>query len=151
MGFLWGVSSSEGDDEDSNTGGISNIRYHGTTYSLRPFIKNLLPLSENRRFNLMVQTEPGFGIDQSIEETTTNEIVTHKLAREWGMGSGVRPGLLAFVLKNFAVETSVNVAGAKYTITEINSTNAPDTKVQSGSLDVKIDLLQLNLGFIGYF
>jgi len=67
------------------------------------------------------------------------------------MGLGVRPGLLAFVLKNFAVETSVNVAGAKFTVTEINSTNAPDTKVQSGSLDVKFDLLQLYLGFIGYF
>jgi hypothetical protein len=151
LGFLWGVTNREGDYEDPNTGDISNIRFHSTSYSLRPFIKNHLPLNPNRRFNLVVQTELGVAIDQSIEESTANKIVTRKLTKEWGMGLGVRPGLLAFIMKNFAVEASVNIAGIGFSVTEINQTNEPDVNIRSADLDLKIDLLQLNLGFIAYF
>lgn len=151
MGFLWGVTNREGDYEDPNTGDVSNIKLHSTSYSLRPFIKNHLPLNANRRFNLVVQTELGFAIDQSIEETNANEIITRKLTKEWSVGLGVRPGLLAFIVNNFAVEASVNIAGIGVTVKEVNQTDEPDVNVSSANLDLKIDLLQLNLGFIAYF
>ena len=151
VGFLLGATNREGDYEDPNSGDISNIKFHSTSYSVRPFIKNHLPLTPNKRFNLVVQTELGFFIDQSIEETTTSDIVTRKLTDEWGLGLGIRPGLLAFVMRNFAVEASVNVAGIGFTVTEITQTDMPDVNVSSANLDLKIDLLQLNLGFITYF
>jgi len=151
VGFLVGATNREGDYEDPNSGDISNIKFHSASYSVRPFIKNHLPLTPNKRFNLVVQTELGFFIDQSIEETTTNEIVTRKLTDEWGLGLGIRPGLLAFVMRNFAVEASVNIAGIGFTVTEITQTDMPDVNVSSANLDLKIDLLQLNLGFITYF
>jgi hypothetical protein len=150
VGFLWGVTNREGDYEDPNSGDVSNIKFHSTSYSLRPFVKNHLPLSPSKRFNLVVQTEIGFAIDQSLEEVTTGDIVTRKNTREWGIGIGMRPGMLAFVMKNFAVEASVNVAGVGFRVTDIKETGKPDVNVRSAELDLKIDLLQLNLGFITY-
>ena len=151
VGFLWGETNREGDYEDPNSGDISNKKYHSTSYSVRPFVKNHLPLGPSKRFNLVVQTELGFVMDQSIEESTTSDIVTRKLTNEWGFGLGVRPGLLAFVMKNFAVEASVNVAGIGFLVTDIKQTNEPDVSVRAAELDLKIDILQLNLGFITYF
>jgi hypothetical protein len=136
MGFLWGVTNREGDYENSD-GEISNIKLHSTSYSLRPFIKNHLPLGPSKRFNLVVQTELGFVIDQSIEETTTGDIVTRKLTDEWGFGLGVRPGLLAFVMKNFAVEATVNVAGIGFRVTDIKQTDEPDVSVRSARTGLK--------------
>lgn len=151
VGFGWGVTNRDGLYEDPNTGDISNVQYYATRYSIRPFIKNHLPITPNQRFNLVVQTELRFTLDQSIEETEVNEIVTRSLRDEYGFGIGVRPGLLAFVMKNFAVEASVNVAGIGFSVTEVSSTGQPDVSVQSANLDLRIDILQLNLGFITYF
>jgi hypothetical protein len=151
LGFLWGVTNRSGDYLDPNSGDLSNVQFRRTSYSFRPFIKNHLPLDRNRRFNLVVQTEMGFSINQSIEESVTNEIVTRKLENELVAGIGVRPGLLAFIMKNFAVEVSVNIAGLGFSVKEISTTDEPDVKVQSAELDLKIDILQLNLGFISYF
>jgi len=55
------------------------------------------------------------------------------------------------VVKNFAVEATVNLAGVGFTVSGIKQTDAPDVYVRSADLDLKIDLLQLNLGFISYF
>jgi len=151
LGLMVGATNREGDYEDPNSGDISNIKFHSTSYSVRPFIKNHLPLTPNKRFNLVIQTELGFFIDQSIEETNTNDIITRKLTDEWGLSLGIRPGLLAFVMRNFAVEASVNIAGIGVTVTEITQTDMPDVIVSSADLDLKIDLLQLNLGFVTYF
>jgi hypothetical protein len=150
VGFLWGVTNREGDYEDPNSGDVSNIKFHSTSYSVRPFVKNHLPLSPSKRFNLVVQTEIGFEINQSLEETTIGDIVTRKQSQEWGLGIGMRPGILAFVMKNAAVEASVNVAGIGFRVNEITETGKPDTNVRSAELDLKIDILQLNLGFITY-
>lgn len=151
LGFLWGVTNRTGEYKDPNTGDISDIQYYGTRYSIRPFIKNHLPLTPNRRFNLVVQTELRFSLNQSIEEIDLNEIVTRIYRDEWGLGIGVRPGLLAFVMNNFAVEASVNVAGIGFSVLEVNETGMPDVNVSSANLDLKIDILQLNLGFVTYF
>jgi hypothetical protein len=151
LGFVWGVTNRTGEYEDANTGDISDIQYHGTRYSIRPFIKNHLPLTPNRRFNLVVQTELRFSLNQAIEETDLNEIVTRTYREEWGLGIGVRPGLLAFVMNNFAVEASVNVAGIGFSVLEVNETGKPDVNISSANLDLKIDILQLNLGFVTYF
>lgn len=151
MGFIWGVTDRVGDYLDPNSGEVSNTRFYRTSYSIRPFIKNHLPLDRNRRFNLVVQTELGFNLNQSIEETDLNQVVTRNLNREWGLNLGVRPGFLAFIIKNFAVEASVNVAGIGFTVQTIEQTDQPDVEITSADLDLRIDLLQLNLGFISYF
>lgn len=151
LGLVWGVTNREGDYKDPNSGDISDIQFHSTSYSVRPFMKNHLPLSPNRRFNLVVQTELGFTIDQSIQQTRIDEVITRSLKKEWGMGLGIRPGLLVFVLKNAAMEASVNIAGIGFSVSETNETDKPDAIVKSADLDLKIDLLQLNLGFITYF
>jgi hypothetical protein len=151
LGFLWGNTNREGDYDDPNSGEMSRIKYHSSIYSFRPFVKNHLPLDKNRRFNIVVQTELGFSIEQSIEETVTNEVVTRKLSKERLYGLGIRPGLLAFMVKNFGVEASVNLAGIGFTVLESSQTDKPDTKIKTADLSLKIDLLQLNLGFVTYF
>ena len=151
LGLVWGETNREGDYEDPNSGDISDVQFHSTSYSVRPFMKNHLPLSANRRFNLVVQTELGFSLDQSIQQTRIEEVITRSLKKEWGMGLGIRPGLLVFVLKNSAMEASVNIAGIGFSVSEIKETDKPDAIVKSADLDLKIDLLQLNLGFITYF
>lgn len=151
IGFLWGNTNREGDYIDPNTGDISNIRYHSSSYSFRPFVKNHLPLDRNRRFNIVIQTELGFSLEQSIEETTTGDIVTRQLSTTQKYGVGLRPGLLAFLVRNFGVEASVNLAGIGYSIQKSTQTGQPDSWVNTADLSLKIDLLQLNLGFVTYF
>lgn len=117
----------------------------------RPFIKNYVPLGSSRRFNIINQTELSFSLQQSIKESLVDDEITRTLSRTYVAGIGIRPGISVFVIDNFAIETTVNVAGIKYTYQKSETTNQTPTIVKQGLIDLKIDIIQLNLGFFVYF
>jgi hypothetical protein len=53
-------------------------------------------------------------------------------------------------MRNVAFETTLNVAGVKYSYEKIKTTNLPDAKSETASIDFKIDILQLNIGIFVY-
>jgi hypothetical protein len=149
LSLLYGQSKSDGTYENSD-GQLYTEKFFGTQYSFRPFLKNLLPLDKKGRFNLITQIEFWNQIDQGITETVINDEVTRKQSIKYTGLLGVRPGINLFVIKNVAFESTLNVAGVKYTREKIKTTGLPDSVTETGSIDFKIDLLQLNLGIFVY-
>jgi hypothetical protein len=134
-----------------NTDGDSyNEDFYGSQYSFTPFLKNLTPLDKKGRFNIITQIEFSNRIDQGITQTVLNDELTRKLSLKYTGLLGVRPGISVFVLRNVAFETTLNVAGVKYSYEKIKTTNLPDAKSETASIDFKIDILQLNIGIFVY-
>ncbi len=150
LGLEYGQTSRKGDYINSDDGSLSDVQFFQTSFSVRPFVKNHLPLDQIGRFNLINQTELIVELDQSITETTTNRVVTRQLSSSQVYGLGLRPGIMVFIVKNFAVEASVNLAGISFSNSTIKRTDFPDEVVRNASIDFKIDLLKLNLGFLIY-
>jgi hypothetical protein len=79
-----------------------------------------------------------------------NEELTRKQSLKYTGSLGVRPGISVFVLQNVAFETTLNVAGVRYSYEKSQTTNQPDSKTETASIDFKIDILQLNIGIFVY-
>lgn len=124
--------------------------YFGTQYTFTPFLKNLTPLDKKGRFNIITQIELSSQIEQGLTETILNEELTRKQSVKYTGSLGVRPGISVFVLQNVAFETTLNVAGVRYSYEMTETTNQPDSKTESASIDFKIDILQLNIGIFVY-
>ena len=150
LGLEYGQTSRKGDYINTDDGSLSEVQFFQTSFSFRPFVKNHLPLDRIGRFNLINQTELIVELDQSITETTTDRVVTRQISNSQVYGLGLRPGIMVFIVKNFAVEASVNLAGVNFSNSTIKRTDAPDEVVRKASIDFKIDLLKLNLGFLIY-
>ena len=150
LGLEYGQTSRKGDYINADDGSLSEVQFFQTSFSLRPFVKNHLPLDHKGRFNLINQTELILELDQSITETTKNRVVTRQISNSRVYGIGLRPGVMAFVVNNFAVEASVNLAGINFSNSTIERTDMPDETVRKASIDFKIDILKLNLGFLIY-
>jgi hypothetical protein len=149
LSLLYGQSKSDGTYENSD-GQLYNEQFFGNQYSFRPFLKNLTPLDKKGRFNIVTQIEFWNQIDQGITQTIINEEVTRKQSVKYTGLLGVRPGISVFVLQNVAFETTLNVAGVKYSYEKNTTTNLPDSKTTTASVDFKIDILQLNIGIFVY-
>lgn len=149
LSLLYGQSSREGTYENSD-GQLYTEEFFGNQYSFRPFLKNLTPLDKRGRFNIITQIELWNQIDQGITQTVINEEVTRKQSVKYTGLLGIRPGIGVFVIRNVTFETTLNVAGVKYTWEKISTTGLPDAVSNSGNIDLKIDLLQLNMGIFVY-
>jgi len=124
--------------------------FFGTQYAFTPFLKNLTPIDKKGRFNIITQIELSNQIDQGITQTVLNEELTRKQSLKYTGSLGVRPGISVFVLQNVAFETTLNVAGISYSYEKIQTTNQPNSKTETASIDFKIDILQLNIGIFVY-
>jgi|GEM_PF-2442762 len=149
LALQYGQSKKSGLYKNSD-GEIYSEDYYGNQYSFCPFIKNLTPLDKKGRFNIITQIELWNQVEQSITQTILNETVTRKNSVKYTGLLGVRPGISVFVLQNVAFETTLNVAGVKYSYEKIKTTDKPDTKTETANIDFKIDILQLNIGIFVY-
>ena len=149
MGILYGESRKSGIYENSD-GELYNEDFYGNSYSFRPFLKNLTPLDKNGRFNIVTQIELWYQYDQGITQTVLNENVTRKYSTGHTGLIGLRPGINVFVIRNIAVETTLNVAGVKYSFEKSEVTDQPEARRETATIDFKIDILQLNIGIFVY-
>ncbi len=125
--------------------------FYGTRYSFTPFLKNVTPVDKNGRFNIITQIEFQNEIDQGITQTIIDEELTRKQSVKYTGLLGVRPGISIFMLGNVAFETTLNVAGIKYSYEKVTATGKPDAVTEDASINFKIDILQLNIGVFVYF
>lgn len=122
----------------------------GNLYSFTPLLKNFTPIDKNGRINIITQIEFKNQIEQGTMQTILNETLTRKQSLKYTGSLGIRPGISVFVIKNVAFETTVNLAGIEYSYEKVKSTDQPDANTTSASFDLKIDILQLNIGFFVY-
>lgn len=120
-------------------------------WGLYASMKNYLPLDKNHRFYLYNLVLLGGQIDNKLTESTTLNMLTRTTVKDRMIQLRLVPGLMVNVVKGFALEAGVDIAGiqASWSQTEVNGN--PSTKKSEVSADLTINLLRLSLGFYYYF
>ncbi|TNF43030.1 MAG: hypothetical protein EP311_04080 [Cytophagales bacterium] len=149
IGLLYGSRKDESIQQSSD-GVISNVNSAERKFEIRPYVKNFIPLGESNRFYIVIPTELQIGFGNGIQETTTDGVLTREFTDGIYYGLGMRPGMLVFIHENFGFEVNVGALGISRTIITSEATGLPDSKVNSGDLSLKINLLELSLGFSIY-
>jgi hypothetical protein len=150
MGILYG-NKQEDNVQQASDGTLTANQIANRYYAFRPFVKNFIPLGNNNRFFIVVPTELQIGFGNQVKESTTNSILTRTYTQSQFYGLAMRPGLLAFIHKNFGFEVNVGAFGLSTSVDKISTTNQPDGRVVKNDLDLKINILNLSLGFAAYF
>jgi len=135
----------ENDDEIT-----SNRLQQGFTFA--PNLRNYIPLGKGQ-LQILVQTEVGFTLGESLERVYY-ENEQDKIEGDFlEVSLGVSPGVVLFFDKNWAFETTVGIAGLSTRIEEetVNNDRANRQRVSQTDIDLRINLLQLNLGVAFYF
>ncbi len=148
LSYDWFRNNQLNEDGDGIQTEVKDAR---TSITGAVFIKNYIPLSPGGRFNLYNITGLAFEARRSNTETFSQEILNRKYTEAYSISLGISPGMQVFVMKGFAAEVGVNVAGVSTTTTKTKINGESGSVVQSGVLDLKINLLSLKLGFFYYF
>lgn len=127
-------------------------RIFSNGYGISPFLRNYISLDKGKRFFLVNETQLLFVFSNRIKETLdTQDLLTRTFTRTQEYGIGMRPGIVVMVQKNFAFETTVGAMGLTFESSRVTQTDKPQGTVFSSDLNLKIDILQINLGFAYYF
>lgn len=149
IGLLYGGNKDE-NIQLSSDGIISEVNSAERRFEIRPYIKNFIPLGQTNRFYIVIPTEIQIGFGNELKETTTDKVLTREYTEGFYYGLEMRPGMLVFIHKNFGFEVNVGALGISRTIITSETTNLPDSKVNTGNLNLRINLLELALGFSVY-
>jgi hypothetical protein len=150
MGFLYGNTKEE-NLQQSSDGVLTSNNIAGNYFAFRPFVKNFIPLGKSDRFYVVVPTELQIGFGSTTKESVTDNVLTRNYTTANYYGLAMRPGLLVFIYKNFGFEVNVGAFGLGRRVEKTETTNQPNARVITNDLDLKINLLNLSLGFAGYF
>jgi hypothetical protein len=150
LGFLYG-NANETNILKASDGTITENKIAEKYFAFRPFVKNFIPLGKSHRFYVVIPTELQIGHGNKVQESTTDNVLTRTFTTSNYYGIAMRPGLLAFIYKNFGCEVNVGALGLNARYDKTKQTNLPDSKVETHDLDLKINILNLSLGFSLYF
>jgi hypothetical protein len=150
LGALYGRTK-EINTQKASDGTLTDNNIAESYYAFRPFVKNFIPLGKSHRFYVVIPTELQIGFGSTVKEATTNAVLTRTYTKSNYYGIAMRPGLLIFMYKNFGFEVNVGALGLNSRIDKGTVTGQPDSKVVTHDLDLKINILNLSLGFSGYF
>lgn len=124
----------------------------GQDFTLTPNMRNYIPLG-NGQFQVFVQTDLRIKYAESLRRDIyeTEQDKLESVVFETRLG--VSPGMVVFFDRNWAFETSVSLAGltSKWTRQTLNDDEENQTRIQENSVDLKLNLLALNLGVARYF
>ncbi|MCR9013857.1 hypothetical protein [Aquiflexum gelatinilyticum] len=149
LGLLYG-STEDISTQQASDGVISDVKLAERRMAFRPYIKNFIPLGTSNRFYIIIPTELQIGYGSQLKEVTTNQVLTRTHSNTIYYGLEMRPGMLVFVHKNFGFEVNVGAFGISNSVSRGTATNLPDSKVVNNDLSLKINLLELALGFSIY-
>jgi hypothetical protein len=120
-------------------------------FSIVPNMRNYIPLGKGR-LQVLIQTELGITVGESLERVFYTNEIDRIDGNFLEVNLGVNPGLLLFFDKNWAFEVTVGAAGLTTRIDEstLNNDEANKERVESTSIDLRLNILQLNLGVAFY-
>jgi hypothetical protein len=135
----------------NSDGSTTQINAFESGFSLVPFLDYYIPIDNKQRFYLFSRVQLNYKHSSGVTESTTNNVLTRTFTQNNGVGIGLVPGIMVFVVDRFAVTTSVGLLGFNYRNIKTRQTDKPDGRVTTTDFNLKIDILQLNLGFAVYF
>jgi hypothetical protein len=120
--------------------------------SLVPNMRNYIPLGRGQ-LQVLVQTELSFTFGESLQRIFRQEDIDKIEGNFIEIELGIKPGFILFFDKNWAFETTVGVAGFSTRIDEKTTNNDRDNrqKIVESGIDLRLNILQLNLGVAYYF
>lgn len=120
--------------------------------SLAPNMRNYIPIGKGQ-LQILIQTELNLTIGESLQRTFRKDDIEKVEGNFLDLKLGVSPGVILFFDKHWAFETTVGIAGLSMRIEKETTNGDRDNRqkvVQTG-VDLKLNLLQLNLGVARYF
>jgi hypothetical protein len=115
------------------------------------FIKNYIPITPNGRFNLFNVVSLGMNKENKVTENTTNDVLTRYYAVTDNYNLGINPGIQVFIINGFATEVGVNLAGLSHSYKRTTINEVENTVIKSNTLDLKLNILSLNISFFYFF
>jgi hypothetical protein len=115
------------------------------------FIKNYIPITPNGRFNLFNVVSIGMNKENKVTENTSNDVLTRYYSVSNTYNLGINPGIQVFIIKGFATEVGVNLAGLSHTYKRTTINEVENTVIKSNDLDLKLNILSLNISFFYFF
>lgn len=129
----------------------TTVQYAKDAYGIYGVMKNFIPLDQKERFFLYNQILLGTSFSSSLEERTTDDLLTRTYSKDRSIELQINPGIMVNVVKGFSVEVGAQIAGFKATWSEIKVNDAITEKSHGTDSDFSINLLRLNIGFYYYF
>jgi hypothetical protein len=120
--------------------------------SLAPNMRNYIPIGKGQ-LQILIQTELNVTFGESLQRTFRIDDIDKIEGNFIDIELGVSPGLVLFFDRHWAFETTVGIAGFSTRI-ENEVTNGDQEnrqRVVESGVDLRINLLQLNLGVAYYF
>lgn len=136
--------------DDNNQNVTSKSLQQGL--SIVPNMRNYIPLGKGQ-LQVLVQTELSVTFGESLQRIFRQEDIDKIEGNFLEIELGVSPGLILFFDRHWAFETTVAIAGFSTRIEEETTNDDKDNRqriVESG-VDLRLNLLQLNLGLAYYF
>lgn len=121
-------------------------------FSFVPNMRNYIPLGTGQ-LQILVQTQAGVTFGESLERNFLEDEIDKIEGDFIELNIGVSPGLVLFFDRHWAFETTVGIAGLSTRIEEkvINDDFENKTRIEQSNVDLRINLLNLNLGVAYYF
>lgn len=136
--------------QDSD-GILSDIQEAGSIITTSVYSKFFIPLSPNKRFNLYSIAGVGWIADRNTAENFSQNVLTRTYTNKNTIQLGLSPGVQVFIIDGFATEVGVNVAGFSGSTKKVSVNGDDSSAVNTFDLDLKINILTLNISFYYYF
>ena len=151
LGLGYGRQREDITYEDENGNEITSRRIQ-QGMSVSPTFRNYVPLGSGK-LQILVQTELNLTFGESLQRNFFSNEIDKIEGGFFEASLGVSPGVVLFFDRNWAFETTVGLAGLTTRIEEevVNGDEENKTRVVESGVDLRINLLQLNLGIAYYF
>lgn len=121
-------------------------------FTITPNLRSSIPLTANERFSFFVELGLSFEMANTLSRETKNiDEISKTYSTQYVLGAGISPGITFFAMENFAFEIQLNVAGYQLSITDSEIDGVDQSRDVRQNINLKIDLLTLNLGLAYYF
>jgi len=135
-----------------DTDGITaDIQEAGSVLTTSAYGKFFIPLTPNKRFNLYTIAGLAWVADRYVVENYSQNLLTRTYTNKNTIQLGLTPGIQVFVVDGFATEVGVNVAGFSGSRKNVTENGVANSAVNTFDLDLKINILSLNISFYYYF
>lgn len=151
LSMAYGGQRQELTSLDENDDEITSKRLQ-RGFSIAPNMRNYIPIGKGQ-LQIVVQTELGVTFGESLERIFYESEIDKIKGDFIEFSLGVSPGLILFFDRHWAFETTVGIAGLSTRVEEEVLNNDEDNKqrIEETKIDLRLNLLELNLGVAFYF
>jgi hypothetical protein len=151
LGMSYGREKEDVTFLDDNDDEVTS-RFLQQDISFIPNMRNYIPLG-NGTLQIFVQTDMRFSFAESLQRDFYPDEIDKTEGDVFEYRLGVSPGVLLFFDRHWAFEASVGLAGLTSRVTKetFNDDLENQTKIVKTDIDLRLNLLALNLGVAYYF